>query len=173
MPRQNKEEAVIKLEEVFSGSTSVVFTDYRGMPVSEMTQLRRKLRERGIQYHVVKNTLALIAAERTGKPGLEKIFQGPTALVYGSGEDNIVAKALSDYLGSTKTPLSIKGGLLGQRVLRREEVFELARLPSRLEMVAKLVGQIKAPLASLPFVLGANLRKLIGVLEARKAQLNS
>lgn len=171
MPREKKEEALKNLEELFSASTSIIFTDYRGMPVSEMTQLRRKLRELGVQYHVAKNTLTLIAAERKGKTGLDNILQGPTALVYSSGEVAVPAKALADYLGSTKTSLSIKGALVRQRVLRREEVLELARLPSQAALIAKLLGQMKAPLVSLSFVLGANLRKLLAVLEARKAQL--
>lgn len=171
MSREKKEEKVKQLEEMLSQNASIVFSDYRGMSVAEITQLRRKLAERGIQYHVVKNTLLGLAAERRGKKGLEIFLQGPTAVAYGAAEDVEMAKALVEYISSARTVLSIKGALLGELVLRPEEVAALAKLPPRGELIARVVWRIKAPLTRLSFVLSADLRNLLMVLQARKQQL--
>jgi large subunit ribosomal protein L10 len=171
MSREKKEARVKQLEEIFSGSTSIIFTDYRGMRVADMNSLRRKLRERGIHFQVIKNTLAQIAGERVGKRELDALLQGPTAIAYGFGEISEPAKALAEYISATKPPLSIKGGILGERRLRPEEVSVLVTLPSRDILLAKLVGGIKAPLYSLHSVLSANLRKFMYLLQARMQQL--
>lgn len=171
MSKEKKEEIVNRLEELLCRSSIVILTDYRGMPVSELTQLRRKLGELGVEYHVVKNSLTHLAAKKAGKEGMSRFLQGPTAIAFGSGGVTEPAKGLADYIRSTKSVLRIKGGLLGERVLGSEEVLNLSRLPSRDALIAQLIGGIQAPILSLQYVLSANLRGFVTALQARVRQL--
>ena len=171
MPQEKKEETVKRIEKLLSGCSIAIVTDYRGMPVAEMDQLRRRLRESGIEYHVVKNTLAGFAAERAGKGGLKSLLQGPSAVVFNYGEITEPVKILADYARSSKVAPSIRGGLLGERVLNPTEIASLATIPPRQVLITRLVQEMQTPLRSLVTVLGANLRGLITVLQARKQQL--
>ncbi len=171
MPKKEKEKKVEEMAKLFSQSTSIIFANYRGMPTSEMTQLRHKLREQGIQLHVVKNTLAGLAGKSMGKSGWEDFLVGPTAIACGSGEVAEPAKLLMEYVTASKTALKIKGGAVGERPLKAEEVAALAKLPPRNVLVARLLGELKAPLFSLHFVLSANMRKLLMILQARARQM--
>lgn len=168
---KEKQEIVEKVAEAISRSTVVFATNYRGMPVWEMNQFRRKLREAGAEYRIVKNTLARLATERVGKEEFKQLLSGPTALMFGYGEVAELAKVLVDYSRESKDTISIKGGLLENRVLTSEEVIALSRLPSREILVARLLGEMRAPISSLVQVLGGCLGGLSRVLQARKQQL--
>lgn len=171
MLKEQKGEIVEKLASLLSGASLVIATEYKGLTAADMTQLRRRLREQGIDYHVVKNTLARLAAERAGKEGLKDLLQGPIALALGYQEETAPAKALLDYLRTSRINLKIRGGLLRDRVLVAEEVGLLAILPSRQTLAARLAGQMKSPLYSLVLVLNAPLRGLMTVLQGRIQQL--
>ena len=171
MPQKKKEETIKKIEELLSGCTIAITTDYRGMTVAGMSQLRRRLGESGIEYHVVKNTLACLAAERVGQEELRSLLQGPSAIAFGYGEVSEPARALADYIRLSKATLSIKGGLLGKRVLSSDEVATLSSLPSTEVLISQLIGQMEAPISSLLVVLSGNLRRVIQVLQGRKQQL--
>jgi large subunit ribosomal protein L10 len=171
MIREKKEEAVKKVEEWLSNCKVAIVTDYRGMTVSEMSQLRRQLRESGTEYRVVKNNLARIAAERAGKEELKNLLKGPSAIAFSYGEFSEPARVLSEYIRSAKVPLSIRGGLLNERLLSPSEIIALATLPPRDVLVSQLMRQIQAPIFSLLTVLNANLTGIIRVLQARKQQL--
>ncbi|HJX69512.1 MAG TPA: 50S ribosomal protein L10 [Dehalococcoidia bacterium] len=171
MPKERKEETIKRIEEFISSCKIAIVTDYRGMPVAEMSQLRRRLRDSKTEYHVVKNTLASLAAERTGKEGLKGFLQGPSAIAFGYGEVTAPARVLVDYIRSSKAPLSIKGGLLEGKVLSPEEVIILFSLPSREVLISKVMGQMQVPISSLLAILSANLRGFVSVLQARKQQL--
>ena len=171
MIRQKKEEIVKKIEEWLADCQLAIVTDYRGMTVSEINQLRRLLTESGIQFHVVKNNLAAIAAERVGKEDIKKLLTGPSAIAFGYGEVSEPAKILSEHIRSAKAPLSIRGGLLHNRLLDPAEIRALSTLPSREVLVGRLVSQMQAPISSLLIVLNANLTAIVRTLQARKQQL--
>ena len=171
MPQKGKEESVRRIEELLSRCTITIATDYRGASVADMNQLRRQLKECGANYHVVKNTLACLAAERVGKGGLRGFLSGPTAIIFGYGEITELTKVLVEYIRSSKAPFTIKGGLLDGRVLNPEEVRTLSSLPSREVLISQLMQRMQLPITSLLSVLKANLWRLIRVLEARRQQL--
>ena len=171
MVKEYKKAAVTRIEQDLSNCTIAIVTDYRGIPVTELGKLRRQLKESGVDYHVVKNTLASIAGDRTGNEALRGLLQGPSAIAFGRGEAIDPAKILTEYIRSTKSTLSIKGGILNRRLLTAEEIVALAMLPPRNVLLARVIGQLQAPVSSLVFVLSAQIRGLLGVLEARKQQL--
>jgi len=171
MIRQKKEESVKRIEEMLSSSSVVIATDYRGMSVSEMSKLRRQLRVSGVEYHVVKNTMASIAADNAGREELKDLLKGPTAMAFGHGEVNEPARLLLEYIRTSRASLTIKGGLLSTRALTPEQVSMLSTLPPRAVMVAHLLRQMQSPIGSLVAVLRAELTALPRVLQARKQQL--
>jgi len=171
MRREEKKEAVKELADKLSRCNIAITTDYRGLSVAEMTELRRHLRQAGVEYRVIKNTLAGFAAEQAGKKGLISVIEGPTAIAFGYGNVTTPAKALLDYIRSSKSELKIKGGLLNRRVLSPSEVTTLATLPPREELVAKLLGVMQGNILSLVRVLNANIAGFMSVLNARIRQL--
>jgi len=171
MPKEKKEENVKKIEDYLSDCKVAIVTDYRGLSVDELRQLRQQLSGANTKYHVVKNTLASLAAERVGKEELKGFLKGPTAIAFGYGDATEPGKVLTEFIRSSKTPLSIKGGLLDKRVLSPGEVTILASLAPREVLISQLMQQMQAPISSLLAVLSANLRGLVGVLQARKQQL--
>ena len=171
MPKEKKEEAVKRIEEFISGSKAAIVTDYRGMSVTEMSQLRHQLRNTEVEYHVVKNTLTSLAAEKAGKEELKEFLKGPTAIAFGYGEVTDLSRIIVEYIRSSKAPLNIKGGLLDKRVLSSAEVTTLASLPPKEILISQVMQQMQAPISSLLAVLSASLRGFVGVLQARKQQL--
>ena len=167
MLREKKAQIVSNLADDLSRTTIVIATDYRGLLAKQMAELRNALAKAGVGYHVVKNTLAYRAADQIGKPQLRDIIEGPVALAFGYDDVVNVAKALNQYIKSTTLPLEIKGGLLGDRILPAEEVLKLASLPPREVLIARLLGQLQAPVGSLHNVLNFPLRGLLNVLQSR------
>jgi len=171
MPREEKAQIIDRLQEVFSKCSVGILTDYRGLSVPEITDLRRKLKASGIEYKVVKNTLARFAAERAGKDELAGFFVGPVALALGYGDITEPAKVLADYIGTSKVTLRVKGGFLGDTVLSVEDVMTLSTLPSRELLLARVVGGMQIPVLALLGCLTAPMRGFIGMLQARIQQL--
>ena len=136
-----------------------------------ITALRRQLQQQGTEYRVVKNTLTSLAAEKAEKRELSPLLKGPTALAFGYGDVVQLAKTLIDYQRLTKTTLSIKGGLLEGRVLSGNEIVTLSALPSREALIAKLMGTLYGPIHGLLYVLSAEMRQLLALLQARINQL--
>ena len=128
---------------------SGIMTDYRGLKTSDVVALRRKLRESGVEFHVVKNTLARIAAEKAGKDQIGSIFEGPMAIVFVKDDISKSAKVLTDHIAATKMAMTIKGGFLGNKLLTPKEVATIATLPSREVLIAKVMGGIQGPLYGL------------------------
>jgi len=165
-----KQKVVDDLAERLERASFTVLADYRGLSVSEMANLRGRLRDAGAEFRVAKNTLTRRAAERLGRDALVPYLVGPTGLALGYGEPPALAKALNDYARTART-FSIKGGLLGDRVLPPSDVGRLADLPSREVLLAQVVGGFQAPIYGIVAVLSGTLRNLVGVLEARRQQL--
>ena len=171
MPTAEKAKTIDDLTEKLASSSVAIVTDYRGLKVSDMSALRKQLRQAGVTYEVTKNTLARAAAERAGIRELEPLLTGPTAIAFGTGDVAEPAKLLIDYERESKI-LKIRGGLLKDRVLTVDEVRTLATLPPREVLVGRLMGQMNAPIASFVGVLNATLSSLLYVLKAREEQLS-
>ena len=159
------------LEQIFAKSNSGIMTDYRGLKTSDIVALRRKLREAGVEFHVVKNTLARIAAENAGKDQIGSIFEGPMAIAFVKDDISKSAKVLTEHIVATKLAITIKGGFLGNKLLTPKEVATIATLPSRELLLGKVMGGIQGPLYALMNQLNAPLRGLMTVLQGRIKQL--
>lgn len=171
MAREKKAKIIDSLQEVFAKSQVGVLTDYRGLSTAQLSDLRRKLRESGVEYKVVKNTLAQIAAERAGMSELASSFEGPIGVALGYGEISVPARVLAEYIRASKSTLNIRGGFLGDGLLTSREVETLATLPSREVLISKVMAGIQSPIVGLIGVLAAPLRGVMGVLQARIQQL--
>jgi large subunit ribosomal protein L10 len=171
MSREKKTEVIDSLKQLFSRCSVAVLTDYRGQSADEMTRLRRRLREAGIDYRVVKNTLARFAAQRSGREELAGYFEGPVAIAFGYGDITEPAKALATYIEESKASMTIKGGFLADRLLTKEEIITLSALPSKEVLLAMVVGGVQGPLAALVGQLAAPMTGLIAGLQARIQQL--
>ena len=173
MPRKEKVTIVNNLEELFRKCSIGILADYRGISATELTNLRRQFREKGIDFKVVKNTLARFAAEKAGREDLASLFQGPIAVILGYDSEVEPAQALDEYNRKLKTAINIRGGFLAERMLTPEEISLLAKLPSREIMIARVIGGIQAPITGLVLQLSSPLRGIIGVLQARINQLEA
>ena len=171
MSRAEKVKIIDNLAETFSKCSVGVLTDYRGISASDMNVLRRKLREANIEYRVVKNTLARFAGEKAGKNELVELFEGPVAIAFGYDEITIPAKVLTDYIQASQANLSIKGGFLEDRMLTPREIETLSTLPSKEVLLAKLLGSMQSPIATLMNCLSSPLQWFIGTLQARIKQM--
>lgn len=167
MLREKKAEIIARLAGKLSRSAIVIATSYQGLLAKEMAELRRTLAKADVDYHVVKNRLVHFAAREAGKEQVMSIIDGPTALAFGYNEAVEAARALSQYVKSKESPLEIRGGLLGERVLNASEVMTLADLPSKAVLVSQLAAQLRAPLSGLHKVLASPLQGLGNVLQAR------
>jgi len=171
MSRQKKAQIIDRLQDVFSKCSVGILTNYRGLSTPEITILRRRLRESGAEYKVVKNTLARFAAQRAGRDDLVSSFEGPVAIAFGYGDITEPAKILADYIRTSKASLNIKGGFLGDRLLTEEDVMTLSTLPSRELLIARVVGRMQSPISALAGCLVTPIRRIMGVLQARIQQL--
>ena len=171
MNRKQKERVVEELKEAMSRCSSGILTDYKGLSNAQLIILRRKLRELGIEYRVVKNTLARFAAEKAGKDFLVGSFEGPVAIAFGYGEVVEPAKALTGYIRTSDSILSIKGGFMGGRLLSQDEVKTLSAIPPREVLIARVLAGMQGPIVGLVNCLAHPLREFSGVLQARIKQL--
>ena len=170
MPREEKVREVEELAGLLSNAGIAISTNYQGLTVPQITDLRRQLREAGVEYHVVKNTLLRLAAERAGRQQLLSIVEGPTAIAF--ADDAITSvRVLEAYVRTGRTTLAVRGALVDGRILSREETLALATLPPREVLLAQALRTLQAPLARLVGVLQGTLQGFVGVLEARRQQL--
>ena len=170
--KEKKQELVKSYVEEFSRSQAAILTDYRGLSVAELNRLRNKMREAGSGYHVVKNRLVKLALREAGLPVPEELLQGPTAIGYCYEDVIAPAKVLTEYTKESKM-LTIKGGILGDRVIDVEAISSLADLPSRDVLLAQLLSGVQSPVAGLVNVLSGTLRGLVTALKARADQLEA
>ncbi|MBX6755175.1 50S ribosomal protein L10 [Thermorudis peleae] len=170
MPTPEKAQQIDEIATILDQSQLVIVADYRGLTVADLTGFRSQLRQHDAKLRVVKNTLTRIAAERVGTTVMTPLLEGPTALIYTTGDPVATAKAVNDFVRSSRI-LTVKGALLGRQLLSPQDVEQLATLPSRPELVAKVVGGLQAPLYGLVSVLSGPVRSLLYVLQARARQL--
>jgi large subunit ribosomal protein L10 len=161
-----KSRAVDELAEQLRGATAVIVTDYRGLKVGELQGLRARLRPRGVEYHVVKNSLFTRAAAKTERDALAKLLSGPSAVALGKGDEVELAKAIVDETRTLKS-LKILGAYVGGQAITVEDVQSLARLPGRAYLQGQIVGSLQAPLGQLVGLFHAPFQNLVHVLTAR------
>jgi large subunit ribosomal protein L10 len=164
-PRSEKVAVVDEVKQKLSSSSAALLTEYRGLKVGELAELRRTLRKSGGEYKVYKNTLVRFAVRDLGIDIDEATLTGPTAITFVEGDAAAVAKALRDY-SRTNAHLVLKGGVLGSKALTADETKALADLPSREVLLAQLAGALQAPLTKLAGLLQALPRNMAFGLQA-------
>jgi large subunit ribosomal protein L10 len=168
--REKKEKLVSWYTDLVSRASAAILTDYRGLTMADINQLRNKLRETQGEYHVIKNRLMKLALKEAGLPVPEDLLEGPTATGFCFEEAPAVAKVLLDFSKESKT-LVIKGGLLGDRIISADQVTALAELPPREVLLAHVMGAIQAPASGMVRAIAGSIRGILYVLKARVEQL--
>jgi len=167
LTREQKQVLVAEWQKRFKEAKAVIITDFRGLNVAQMTQLRRELRQAQAEYKVVKNTLLKRAAAGIDQGRLQEFFMGPTGMVYTFSDPVAPAKVLKSFIQENPA-LQIKAGMLEGKLIDKEQLSALATLPSREVLLGQLLAGLQAPLRNLLMVLQANTRKLLHTLEAIK-----
>ena len=167
--RAKKEKMVADYVDKMSQSEALILTDYRGLSVAAISDLRRQLREVDGTFQVVKNTLFLRALEQAGLPIPDEHMEGPLAVAYCLGDAPPTAKALMGF-AKEQDVLEVRGAIMGGNLLDAEAVKSLADLPPREFLLAQLVGAVQGPMSSLVSTLQAPMRELAQVLHARSEQ---
>ena len=146
------------------GCTIAISTDYSGLNVSDMNLLRTALRKNQITYKVVKNTLFKRAADELDRPEMKGLVDGSTGVIFAYGDEQLPAKVISEFIKETGSELKLNLGVVGTQILSADELDQLAKLPGREQLVAKLVGQMHGQLAGLVYVLNSPISGLARVL---------
>lgn len=170
-PRKEKVALVEEIHQAITRSDAVLLTEYRGMSVSSIGNLRRVLAPAGAEYKVYKNTLVRIAAERAGLGGLEPFLHGPTGVAFVTGDAVEAAKALRDF-AKTEPKLIIKGGVLGSTLLDAAQAAALAEMPPKAQVLAEIAGLLEAPLSNIASLLEAPVRDIAFAILALEAKLS-
>ena len=176
MPKARKEqkaEQVELLSEKLRKAKVALLTDYRGLTVTQLQDLRGKLRTGDVEYRVVKNTLARRAAEAAGVPALQSELEGPVAIAFGYDDLSLPSKLINEFVRTTRLKLDVKGGLVEGRVFSPDQVKQLADLPSRETLLAQLLGTLQSPVAQLVGIMQTPVQQLLGVLDAYKSKLEA
>ena len=169
MPNAENTESVAELKERFAGVQTAVLTEYRGLTVRQLSDLRKQLKGASAEYKVVKNRLARIAIKDSALDGLGKHLTGPTGVTYTRHDPVSVAKALQAFVKNNPA-LTIKVGVVEGKVLEAAALKSLADLPSKEALRAQLVGALQGPLSQLVTLLTAVQGQLVRVIEARSKQ---
>jgi large subunit ribosomal protein L10 len=168
MPTEAKREAVAALREQLASSRTLIVSEYRGLTVREIGEIRRALRKQNVSYRIVKNRLMRIAAGDSVGKALDALLIGPTAIAFGNDE-GATAKAVIDTMRPFKQ-VRVTGALLGDRAIDADGVIRLAALPSRETLLSQLAGAFAAPMATTAGLFDAPLRDIVGLVAALEAK---
>jgi large subunit ribosomal protein L10 len=166
MNKTEKQALVTELRDKMKGAKALYYTDFTGLNVKQMTDLRRRLRKGGVEYLVIKNTLALRAVNDSGLTGTR--LRGPTGIVIGK-DPVAAAKVVTDFAKESEK-LAVKGGLLDGKVINSAQVKQLATMPSREQLLAELGAGLQSPLAAFAGALNGLLTTFVGALDALRVQ---
>jgi len=167
MKRPDKEQLVVELKEKMVGAKALYYTDFTGLNVKRMTELRRRLRKQGVEYVVIKNSLALRAVNESGLVG--ERLKGPTGIVVAK-DPVAAAKVITDFAKDHDKRPAVKGGMFDGKSVNAAQVAKLANMPSREQMLSQLGGYMQAPMTQMVSVMNSLLSNFAGVVEALKAQ---
>lgn len=170
--RPEKAAKVAEIKELLASAKCTVLVDFCGLTVAQDTALRRKMREGGVHYNVVKNTLLRIAAQEADIEGLESFLEKNTAIAVSPEDPVAVAKIICDFAKENKE-LKVKAGVLDGKVISAEEIKALAALPPKEVLVAKLLGSMNAPISGFVNVLQGTIRNVVYALDAVRKQKES
>ncbi len=170
MKRTEKEKLVTELSEKLKGASALYYTDFSGLSVKRMTELRRRLRRAGVEYVVIKNTLAIRAVNESGLTS--EHLAGPTGLVVGK-DPVAAAKVITDFAKENDQRPAVKGGLLDGQAIGAEQVKKLASLPSREQLLAELGAGLMSPMSAFAGAMEGMLYMFVGALEALKTSRES
>ena len=170
MPTDKAVAEVEELKSVLGEAKLIISTDYRGLNVTEMSALRRTIRESGGTYRVAKNTLVKIASNEIGRPEISEIIVGPTGFVLSTDDPVGPARALMTHIQENRLDIVVNGAYLEGTLVDADRVKYLSDLPSREELIGKVLGQMNAPIANLVGVLSGTIRGLMTVLQAHLDQ---
>lgn len=168
MKIQEKQAAVSALTERLNNATAFYLTDFTGLNVKSITDLRRRLRNAGVEYVVVKNTMAERALQGTDLPDIAEFFRGPTAIVIGN-DPVAPAKVLSEFARDHDNKPAFKAGIVERKAVTADQIDALAKLPPREILLAQLAGALEAPMAQLAWVMQAKLYEMAGLLDALRS----
>jgi large subunit ribosomal protein L10 len=172
MARAEKVQQTEAIRERLQRSGAIIFTDFRGLNVGEIATLREKLRAAGIEYTVVKNTLLGRAAASLGIEGLDPYLEGPTAAAFSPEDPVAPARILQEYIRAARK-LELKGGLVEGRILSADQIKQLADLPTKPELLAKVLGSIVSPLYGLLAVATGLQRNLVYALDQVRQKMEA
>lgn len=153
-----KEAKVAEIREKLEKAQGVVLANYQGLTVEEDTELRKKLREAGVEYRVYKNTLTTLAAKEVGLDGISTYLAGPVSIAFSYEDATVAARVLNDFAKDHKK-LELVAGIVEKKVYDADMIKAIASIPSREVLIAKLLGSIKSPLSSLAYMLNAIAEK--------------
>jgi large subunit ribosomal protein L10 len=171
MARPEKEDQVRLLTDKFKNAKVAVLTDYRGLTVAQLQDLRARLRTSDVEYRIVKNTLARRAAAEAGHESLQEELKGPMAIAFGYDELGAPVKLLGEFTRTTRLKVDIVGALVEGRVFGPDQVRQLAELPPRDVLIAQLLGTLQSPVSTLVATIQAPVQQLVGLLEAYRTRL--
>jgi large subunit ribosomal protein L10 len=169
MNRTEKEQFVADFRSQVDASSVLYLTDFSGLDVKSLTALRRRLRDSGAEFMVVKNRLAKLALEELDLPDLSEYLTGPTGFVMTSEDAAAPAKAVSEFAKAHKDRPVFKVGVLDEKLLNAEQIGRIATLPPKEQLLAELAGAFQAPMSAFVGALEAMLHETVGLLEALKA----
>ncbi len=170
MTAHQKQPLVDEIASRLQSAQGVFLTDFTGLNVKSITELRSRLRNAGVDYVVVKNTLAQRALSTMDLPDIAEFFTGPTGLVIGRDDAVTAAKILEEFAKEHDNRPTVKVGIVEQRSVTADEVGRIAKLPPREQLLAELAGAMQAPMAQLVFMMQGLLGEFVGLLEALRAE---
>lgn len=165
LTRVQKEDIVAKAKDRFVRSKSVVFIDYKGLTIPELDAMKKEMRKSGVEFRVIKKRLFKLSAKEAGVDIADELLQGQLAVAY-SMQDEVSAAKIIESFAKKNDKVKVSGGVLENAVLKMEAVKALAKLPTRDELRAHLIGTIKAPITGFVRVLSGNIRGLVQALKA-------